>query len=228
MKRLENRSFRPSPRLPSRRRRSEEGVSLIESLIAAVLLAFVAVSLFPLLHRSVWSNISGSDSNQETHHDLSELERLLSLPFDSPVFEMADSKRMPEFTIESEGTGDRMLMGTFYYDPNAKSDTPASSKDMTHRIATGEWITDRTTANGIVLWKRTSVLREYSYADIGEGVIDASDSGRVVAEGHPNLFDSPLKQDALESQVNFKEEDVTIEGLRAGAPRLQTRLARAY
>lgn len=211
-----------------RGRSSQQGVSLIESLIATVLLAFVAISLFPMLHRSVASNISGSDSNQATHHGLSELERLLSLPFDSPVFEMEEAKRLPDHVVENEGAGDRMLMGSFFFDPEAKTDTPPNSKDLTHRIATGEWIADRSTANGLVLWRRTGVLRQYSYADIGEGVIDASNSGQVVSEGHPNLFDSPLKQDALDSQINFREEEITIDSLRAGSPSLRTKLSRAY
>lgn len=206
---------------------SAQGVSLVESLIATALLAFVAVSIFPLFHRSVAANISGSDSNQAIHLGLSELERMLSLPFDSRDFAMKEGDRLLEHTIESDGTGDKMLMSELYYDPIAKADPPTDSSDLTHHIATGQWIADPDDAKGIVLWHRRSVIRQYSYADISS-VIDVANSGQIVSEGHPNLFDSPLKQDALDSQVNFVEEDVTIESERPGAPALRTRLARAY
>lgn len=210
------------------RRYSQRGVSLVESLIATALLAFVAIAIFPLLHQSVAANISGSDSNQANHHGISELERLLSLPFDSRVLEMEESKRLNDHTIEPDGDGDRMLLGSFFYDPIAKADTPSGPDELSHRIATGAWIAERDDARGLVLWRRSTVLRQYSYADIGEGVIDTGASGEIVRAGHPNLFDAPLKQDALDSGINFMEEDVTIESLRPGSPTLRTRLARTY
>jgi hypothetical protein len=209
------------------RRPSQQGVSLVESLIATALLAFVAVSIFPLFHQSVTANISGSDSNQAIHHGSSELESLLALPFDSVVFEMEEAKRLPEHEIEADGAGHKMTLSSLFFDPGAKADSPSGPTDKVHHIATGEWIADEDDASGFVLWQRSAVVRQYSYADISS-VIDASSPGELISAGHRYLFDSPLRQDALDSQINFVEEDVTIESQRPGSPDLRARLTKSY
>lgn len=213
-------------RLPVRRRRPprEAGTSLIETLIAAAILLVIAVSLFPMFHRAVANNLSGADASQATQHGRSELEGLFALPIDSPVFDMRDP--LPGHTVDNDGAGDRMTIASLYRDDDANVDPDAS--DGAQHLATGAWIADRSAARGLVVWQRTSVIRQYSYADIGEGVIDVNNPGQIVVTGHPQLFDSPLPRDAPGSQVNFREEDVTLNSLRPGVPSVRTRLVRTH
>lgn len=207
----------------ARGRRAQAGMTLIETLIAAGLLAFVAIAIFPLFHRALANNISGSDSNQATQHGRSQLEGLLARPFDSQVFSM--SNKLPEHTIQSEGIGDRMTVEDLYWDPNDTA--PGLPDDPTRHIASGSWISG-TTSTGLIIWRRRTWIRQYAYADIGAGVIDVNDPTRIATQGHPQLFDVPLKRDAPSSQINFREEDVTLTSFRPGTPLFRARMMRTY
>lgn len=215
-----------SPSVLSLNRRREAGTSLVETLIAAAILLVIAVSIFPMFHRAVANNLSGADASQATQHGRSQLERLLALPIDSPVFDMRNP--LPGNAVGADALGDRMTLEDLYWDDLANAEPPAFPNDRTRRLATGSWIVDPATAAGLVVWQRTSVVRQYPYADIGEGVIDVNDPTRITAAGHPQLFDSPLARDAPDSQIHFREEDVTLNSLRPGVPSLRTRLVRTY
>lgn len=204
---------------------SEAGTSLIETLIATALMGFIAVGIFPLFHRALANNISGSDSNQASQHGKSELEGLLALPFDSQVFDM--NTPLIEHVVESEGPADKMTLSELYWDSEAYT-RDAVSGETTRHLSSGAWIQDQDAARGLVIWRRRSVVRQYSRTDIADGVIDVQNPDQIVTQGHPQLFDSPLKRDAPESLVNFKEEDVTLESLRPGVPELRMRLMRTY
>lgn len=208
------------------RRRRQAGTSLIETLIAAAILMVIAISIFPMFHRAVANNLSGADASQATQHGRSQLDGLLALPIDSPIFDLRNP--LVGHTVASDALGDRMTIEDLYWDDQANAEPPAFPGDLTQRLATGAWIADPATAAGLVVWQRTSVIRQYSYADIGEGVIDVSSPTQITVAGHPLLFDSPLPRDAPDSQINFREEDVTLNSLRPGVPSLRTRFVRTY
>lgn len=210
------------------RRRPAAGTSLLESLVATALMAFIVIAIFPLFHQALRQNVSGSDSNQATNHGRSKLEGLLARPYDSRLFSMSD--KLPEHTIESESVGDRMTIEDLVWDPADYSPTDVSSaaRDRTRYIADGKWISATDGARSRVIWRRRTVIRQYSYADIGEGVIDVNDPTRIVTLGHPQLFDAPLTRDAPDSQVNFREEDVTLTARRPGTRAFRSRLWRTY
>lgn len=209
-----------------KRKTSQAGTSLLESLIATTLLLFIAVSLFPLFYRASANNTSGSDSNRVSQQSRSRLEGLLGLDLDSPIFDMKN--KLPDHTITPEGDGEVMTLGTRYWDRTANVLSTPDPTDPTHYIANPAWITDPASATGVVKWRRTSAIRYYAYADIGSGVIDTTNPGQLADVGHPHLLDKPLKSTAAESQINFTEEDVAVESLRPGVPEFKIRFMRVH
>jgi hypothetical protein len=63
------------------RRRREQGLSLVEVLIAALLLVIVALGLVPLITRAMASNVSGADSTTVSNHSKTGAEGLRQASF---------------------------------------------------------------------------------------------------------------------------------------------------
>lgn len=69
---------------PSRARpQAEAGFSLIEALIAALLLLFIVIGVLPLFSRAMMNNIQGNDSSNISNSAVGGFEELLALPFDN-------------------------------------------------------------------------------------------------------------------------------------------------
>ncbi|MEZ5313277.1 MAG: hypothetical protein R2862_06270 [Thermoanaerobaculia bacterium] len=66
-----------------RPRTSEAGFSLIEGLVAAALLLIVTVGILPLFSRAMQNNAKGNDSTRQSNGAVDELERSISMPFNS-------------------------------------------------------------------------------------------------------------------------------------------------
>jgi len=208
--------------------RREGGMSLVEVVIASAVLLVVAVGTVPLFVRSTFNNIAGLDSTQATQHSISEHENLIVLALDDRRFEISDPQ--PGQTVQPTGTGpgDEMLLGDMFWDRGARAPDPAAV-----RIGDGDWIADPTGAQDLVFWRRRSVIRQYTYADISDGVIDAADPDRLATLGDARLFDNPLASGADRSSAHFKEQDVQLESQRAGgedlgAGSLRTRVVRTF
>jgi prepilin-type N-terminal cleavage/methylation domain-containing protein len=79
--------------------RGERGFSLIEVLIAAGILLVVSLGVLPIFAQAIVNNRAGSDYTQATNYAKSELERLYSLPMDSPDLEITatDTVRVQYF-----------------------------------------------------------------------------------------------------------------------------------
>ena len=67
-----------------RRRRREEGVTLVEMLIATVLLALILLAIAPLFITSVKSNYSSNEYTSLNNLARDKLEQLMSLPVTDP------------------------------------------------------------------------------------------------------------------------------------------------
>lgn len=65
-------------------RRHEAGFSLIEGLIAAVILLFVILGILPLMSRAMANNLAGNDASIQNNASVDGTERLISLPFNAP------------------------------------------------------------------------------------------------------------------------------------------------
>lgn len=67
-----------------RERRGEAGFTIIEGMIAALILAIVLIGILPLVDRSMQNNVQGNDATNESNATTDGIEQLLSLPFNSP------------------------------------------------------------------------------------------------------------------------------------------------
>jgi prepilin-type N-terminal cleavage/methylation domain-containing protein len=67
------------------RRQDSAGFSIIEVLVAAVILAVIALGLIPLYTRSIRSNVEGFDYTQVSNFAKSRAEEYKQLPFGSPL-----------------------------------------------------------------------------------------------------------------------------------------------
>lgn len=68
----------------SRAHRSTAGFSLLELLIASVLLVTVLLGIVPLFMRSIQNNTAGNDYSQLSNFSKSQVEELFQLDFDHP------------------------------------------------------------------------------------------------------------------------------------------------
>lgn len=207
----------------------ESGMSLIEVLFASAYLLIVAAGLLPLFLRSGFNNISGSDSTQASQHAKSHLDDLLAENIDDERFDLSDA--LPAHTVREsvvgEG-GDEMLLADSFWDEAANASDPHH-----HRIGDGAWTGNPTGGDALVFWRRRSIIRQYSYADISDGVIDVNNPDQLTTLGHSRLFDRPLAKLAEASLGHFREQDVQLESQRAGgedlgAGSLRTRIVRTF
>ena len=78
----------------------ESGFSVVEGLIAALILLVVVLGVLPLISQSMVNNAQGNSSSQEVNASVDALEELLSLPFNAP-----------EMTVPA---GQSSMVGTSY------------------------------------------------------------------------------------------------------------------
>lgn len=205
------------------------GMSLIETIFASAILLFVAIGLLPLFVRSSFNNIRGADATRASQHARSQQEDLLVEAIDDRRFDL--TRPLPEHTVQVADVGvggDEMLLGDAFWD------RAAGAPDPNHfRVGDGAWVSDPAASQGIVFWRRRSIIRQYTYADIADGVIDASSPDQLATLGNARLFDRPLTSSADGSLNHFKEQDVQLESQRAGgqdlgAGSLRSRVLRTY
>ena len=210
-----------------RRSRAEAGLSLIETVIAAAVLLVVAVGTLPLFVRSALNNVKGLDGLQASQYATSEHENLLVEAVDGRRFEL--SNPLPENTVQpiETGTGDEMFVDDVFWDRGALAPGPHQV-----RVGDGDWIADPAAAQDLVFWRRRSVIRQHTYADISDGVIDATNPNQLITLGDARLFDRPLASGVEASSVHFKDQEVRLESQRAGGDReadgLRTRMVRTF
>lgn len=83
--------------LPGRspqQRRQARGFSLIEVMIAALIMLVIALGLIPLFTSSMQSNVEGSEYTLVASHARERLELLWRLPFDSPELTLVAGTRL--------------------------------------------------------------------------------------------------------------------------------------
>jgi Tfp pilus assembly protein PilV len=124
----------------------EAGFSLIEALIAALILLFIALGLIPLFARSLRDNTSGNDSTQASNHGKAKLEEYLQLPFNNQSLALAPAST--SVTVgESWAQGDATQVGD----------------------ANEGWWAGAPAGRGKLLWSRQTVVRQYGITDLDDG-----------------------------------------------------------
>jgi len=108
----------------TRSKTQSDGFSLIEVMVAAVILLVIALGLVPLYTRSIRSNVEGFDYTHVANSARSRADELFQLPFDSPrltvpggetvlevqdFFSHAEHRWMEQAEWDTEGGDDTAL-----------------------------------------------------------------------------------------------------------------------
>ncbi|MCC6175685.1 MAG: hypothetical protein IT305_10310 [Chloroflexi bacterium] len=78
-----------SPAAPVRPSADEAGFSIIEGLIAALLLLVVTLGILPLFSRAMNNNVKGNDSTRQANGAINAFEGAVALPFNSGAMSVA-------------------------------------------------------------------------------------------------------------------------------------------
>lgn len=127
-------------------RRSEAGMSLLELLIASVLLLFILLGIIPLYAGSAVNNAIGADATQLSNHAKTRAESLLQMPFNAPDLTLDDG--------ELARTTDEFW----------------NNDDPNH--ITGDHFVNAPVSDSLPKYTRTTVIRQYAITDAEDGVLD--------------------------------------------------------
>jgi hypothetical protein len=84
----------------------EDGVTLIEIMIASVMFLAVSLGIVPMFTQSMVSNSSGNDSTKAANFARAQAEELMQLPFNHPdlTLEVGSQKTIEEYYSTDGGT----------------------------------------------------------------------------------------------------------------------------
>lgn len=77
-------AFEPRHDSGTRPRAGEAGFSVVEGLVAALLLAIILIGVLPMIDRSMQNNLQGNDATRESNAVVDKLDELYALQFNSP------------------------------------------------------------------------------------------------------------------------------------------------
>ncbi len=153
---------------------SAAGFSVVESLIAALILLVIALGLIPLFARALRDNTAGADATQASNHGRARLEEYQQLPFNNQLLTLAPGAL------------------TLNRDESWAQGTRASFGDEDEG-----WWPGTPTDRGLVLWTRTTTVRQFGINDLDDGRLD-----------------NPLPGGAQPAFVHLKEVEVRLESER--------------
>lgn len=197
----------------------EAGLSLLEVLVAAFLIATVAVSLAPFFVRAVASNVQGGESSLAVNNAKSFTENILGVPFDHALLRIPAGSDFSQFVDQIYVLGPQTADGLDEVAGDESWKTPADYNNQA--------------TDGLILWDLSMEVRDYSYHDIGEGVISATTAGTITQGGDKFLFDQPLDGATDDTFRHLKELTAMVETRREGSgigtgQQLTTRRFRAF
>ena len=133
----------PTPEL----RRHEGGFSLIEVLIASVIMLFIALGVVALFTMSAASNLQGSESTKAANYARERLEQLWQVPFSAP-----------ELTITGSATENKSYE---YYDNATKKWTAMAGP----------------TPPAVATWSRITTVRQFAVDNLASAAAISGDIG---------------------------------------------------
>lgn len=220
---------------PAARRRRQAGMSLVELLIASVILAVVFVSIVPLFGRAIMSNKRGADSSRMAAFLNTSIETINQISINYSTFntnfltseeiatmEQEDesgfistykdrARQIPSSVIGEEYTA----LPTTYYTRGARD----SITNADAYVGDEAWVSSGglESAEGEVLWLRDVYLYNYYLADVHIGTIDVGSQSSLVQLGHPKLFDSPVAYNE-NTPPDIREVRVIVRASSAATP----------
>lgn len=180
-------------------RAANGGFSLIEVLVASLLLLVIALGLIPLFTRAMLDNANGRDATTATNFDRTHLETMSAIPFDfakmtvpngQPYLEAKEFYSRGDITIDSDsGEG-------------WKTGTPSSYLDRAR-------------------WTRRTRVRQYQAIDVKNHVFASPKVG-----GTEEAF---VQIKEVEAMIEGLNQDKTMIGnILGGGPQVTFRLLSAY
>ena len=133
--------------LTVQRRRGESGLSLIEVVLASLILLIIALGVIPMFTRSMASNVSGADSTELANMATERAEEMFQLPFDSP-----------RLTIEQ---GKTSLVTNEVY---TREDDAFVSGTAADAVSDGK----------LPLWTRVTTVQQYNVNDLTTPIVASS------------------------------------------------------
>lgn len=188
-----------TPRGPASKKtrsaRGEAGLTLVEVLVAMLLLVVVVLGILPLFTRSLAMNQSGREAGLQSALGRAQMEELLQLPFNHQRLNLTAGTELEETAFWTNGKAGELG------DEGLVADRPSP---------TGF-------GDDVALWSRTTRVRQYSIQGVedtdGDGVVDRIPG--LVDVDRDGVFDNPLPAGTLAASVHLKEIEVTVEDLRA-------------
>lgn len=173
-----------SPAAPVRPSAHEAGFSIIEGLIAALLLLVVTLGILPLFSRAMNNNVKGNDSTRQANGAINAFESAMALPFNSGAMTVPAGTEV----VVNEAMALKKVAS-----PTGGSDLALSPR--------WELVADLG-ADDKALMNRTRTLRQYSFDDflddqLLEHPLDAATEARLV---HLKVVDVTL-QDATQVEA---------------------------
>ncbi|MEM8994359.1 MAG: type II secretion system protein [Acidobacteriota bacterium] len=220
---------------PTARRRRQSGMSLVELLIAAVILAVVFVGIVPLFGRAILSNKRGGDASRMSAFLNTSIEAINQISLNYRNFNSSFLTSEELSTLEQDdeggagseykararaipasviGTNWTALPTTYWTRGTRDSVTQADAF-----VGDEEWVSSGGLAasEGEVLWLRDIYLYNYSLSDVHIGTIDVATQSTLVQQGHPKLFDSPQPW-SLDSLPDIREVRVVVRASSSASP----------
>lgn len=183
---LRSMSHTENPNRDLRSPSGSAGFSLIEVLIAGLLLLGIALGVLPLFTSSMVNNTSGSESTKVANMARSRLEQLYQLPFSSP-----------EMTITA-GTENALDQYYSIYDDMWKDGiAPVDGSDP-------------------AAWTRTATVRQYAVSALDDEVLDPAEAlpaGTDPSLVHLKEIEI-IVQGLRQSTVLGPTKQITLQGLK--------------
>jgi len=171
------------------RQRGSAGFSLLEMVIAAALLMFIALGLIPLFVRSIRDNETGSDFTTATSGNKSKLEESSQIPLDTLDL------------VPDLGTTQHLARDSW---------TQGDSTKVSDRNE--GWWAGIPTDKGRILWKRESTVYQYGMSSLDKQKGDYVLSPNERLPGGTNPIFAPLKE--IEVVVESETQNTILGGRR--------------
>ena len=173
-------------------RRNQSGFSLIEVLMAMVLLVVVVAGLLPLFSRSVIQNVEGREATQSTNLGLSQTEDRRQLAFNNFQMDLTAGTQLQVMDYWDQGN------------PNKLGDE--------------QWVTTAPTTT-IAPWNRTTTIQQFGIgrptdADL-DGIADTIPG--LEDTDLDGVFDNPLAFGSPPESIHMKLIDVQIQAQKTWA-----------
>lgn len=184
------------------RRDHQAGFSMIEVLVAMVLLLVVMVGLLPLFSRSVLENIQGRESTQAGNHGRTELENFIQLGFNNWQLDITAGTELTSQMFYTQGSQDQLGDESWVASPAATEIAP---------------------------WQRDTAIRQMGINGVRDNNLDGIIDQVLGLEDddYDGVFDNLLAAGTIPGAIHLKQVEVQLQGQKnwgVGGPPTQLRV----